>query len=256
MQKIKKSILENLLKKCTGSDLDLYLHLCQFQNDFGQVFNVHYRTTSIKLKFSFQCFYDSLYSLENKGFICLKSSPFGTFNVKILDNIFQNSNDYKVGYLDLKAKPFFNPSFYDLTITLKRAVVRISMQMYNDKLTVGMDKIREYCNDGRSTDEKIIEQFEEFYSIEPKGKNIYTFRPLNEAPSYKDTGLFKLISFKIAMMLQKHNITYTVLDLFDIYYIFKTQYKKFNRILSKLHQTIFEKRSLEPALINSLVNNR
>lgn len=274
MQKIKNEIMKRLIKECNSTAIDMFLYICQYQNDFGQVYDLQYKDTCIKLQISHQTFYDALYFLEDKGFIKL-GGRHGAHDVKVLDNIFPYDEyaTYKEGYLDLKNKPFYKPEFHMLPIALKKGVITIANNMMNltekviikgvatteitEKLTIGIDKIRNYCKDGRSSTEYLIKQLEKFFIVEKKSATIYVFKPLkpkHETPE-KETGMYKFITFRIANMCSKNKIAFTMKDLYDTYYIFKSQYKKFVKIVNMLCQTVFEKKSLEPALINYLTNN-
>jgi hypothetical protein len=257
MQKIKRQIVDRLMREIISQNqLNLFIHIAQFQNDGGIVNNLYYKDICLYLKMNPQTFYNSLYALENKGLISV-SGRHGSFDIRIIDNYFLSKKDYREGYLDLAKFPFiFTFSFLSLSLLSKKLTLKLLLDSGVQKnFKIGIDRIREITKGEKSEVKESIQELKPFFKIKELTNEFYSFAVIKEMPLYKHTNLFKYVKFKLEGLLREFKIPHTIQDVFDVYYLFKSQYKKIPKILSGIYQTVFEKRSLEPKLINYLVNN-
>ena len=271
MQKIKRQVVKKILKEISSvNQLDLLLYISQYQNDAGIVNNIFYKDVCLKLKMSPQTFYNALYSLERKGFLIV-AGRHGVFDIRVIDNYFFNKDHYREGYLDLAKYPFvFSFSFLSQSLTTKKIALKLLLDITVKKsFKVGIEKIREWVGCSLKEVNFAISQLDEFFyisSIDIKEINssaykkeghimfIFKIKDKTEYKKYKHTNLYKYVEHKIRTIMIQFKINYTTKDLFDIYYLFKSQYKKIPKILSALYHTIKEKGTLEPKLINYIIN--
>lgn len=257
MQKIKRKIVKNIIEKISSvNQFDLLVYISQYQNDAGIINNLFYKDVCLMLKMSPQTFYNALYALEKKGFIIL-SGRHGTFDIRIVDNYFFNKEHYREGYMDLAKHPFvFSFSFLSQSLTTKKIALKLLLDATIQKsFNVGIEKIREWADCSHEEVLLSISALKNFFYISKKNEEMYSFRIIKKDPEYKNSNLFKYIKYRLESISREFSVSYTLQDLFDVYYIFKSQYKKFPKILSALYRTIREKHSFEPRLINYIVNN-
>ena len=271
MQKIKRQVVQKILKEVNSiNQLNLLLHISQYQNDAGIVNNIFYKDVCLKLKMSPQTFYNALYSLEKKGFLIV-SGRHGVFDIRVIDNYFFNKEHYREGYLDLAKYPFvFSFLFLSQSLITKKIALKLLLDITVKKsFKVGIEKIREWVGCSLKEANFAISKLGEFFHISSVNtkKNsffaykkekytmfIFKIKERTEYKKYTHTNLYKYVEHMIRTIMIQFKVNYTTKDLFDIYYLFKSQYKKIPKILNALYYTIKEKRTLEPKLINYIIN--
>jgi len=265
MHNIKRKVLERFLEETESpNEIDIFLYIAQFQNDGGCIHNLYYKDVCENLNISKQTFYNSLYRLEEKGLIIL-SGPHGYFNIRIVDNYIFNDDHAREGYLSLQGTFFFEREFLELSLRQKKLVIKVTMNLMNgivDTETrqktipqIGMDKLRTYSRGIH--EEEVLDAFGKMskYLNVIKNKDLF-FIELKDfkTPTKEDTGLHKFITHNVIGMCRRYKIEYDEKSVFDIYYLFKSQFTKYAAIIHNLINTAFDKKSLQPALVNYMIN--
>ena len=131
MQKIKLTVLENLIKKkVTSKELDFILQISQYQNEAGEIRGVYYRDFSDCM--SIQSFYDVKASLKEKGIIEVKKNSDIDYDITILGNDFTDK-DFSVGYISTSHAIFKNQKFKGLKANEKLLVMDLMKITYSNK---------------------------------------------------------------------------------------------------------------------------
>ena len=115
-----KLSLENLTKImdcCTKKEIDLIIYIGQFQDVNGVIKGINYTDVMANIDISKSTFYKLLYSLEEKGIIsiCYVNEDHGFWSVKINNNVFASSEDYKKGYIKLNYEILHTDAFKAMT---------------------------------------------------------------------------------------------------------------------------------------------
>ncbi|MGF7018787.1 hypothetical protein M2145_002562 [Lachnospiraceae bacterium PF1-21] len=106
-QKISKDLLCRMAQaQLTRNEMNILMHIAQFQDSTGYVRGVYYRDVCNVLDISTQGFYDALKGLEKKEIIkCVKSNYYD-IDIEIIGNSYAEDSGYKKGYVSLRT-PFF-----------------------------------------------------------------------------------------------------------------------------------------------------
>jgi len=123
--------LNKLLNQGTGKDVDLAIHLAQFQDDDGLVYGVHYKIISTMLKISRSTFYKSLKRLEDYGIIEIDwrndtaGGGWGWWSLKFLNNDYSSKDFKDKPYLNVNHEVLHKPEFYSLPLSAKKIVLHV-----------------------------------------------------------------------------------------------------------------------------------
>lgn len=131
MQKIKLTVLENLIKKkVTSKELDFILQISKYQNEAGEIRGVYYRDFSDCM--SIQSFYDVKNSLQKKNVIRVKRNSDIDYDITILGNDFTDK-DFSAGYISTSHAIFKNWNFKTLKANEKLLVMDLMKITYSNK---------------------------------------------------------------------------------------------------------------------------
>ncbi len=257
------------ISNITDIELDLLLYLSTRQNAFGSIEGIYYKDLMLELNCSKQSFYNAFYGLETKGYIQIDYSGCNkNWKCTILNNIFLNEKDDEKGYFNTNRPFLYSTEFKELTLNEKKLCILLTIKMakayQNHKpfdvypLTIaswlGIDSIStiyKYCNN--------IEKF--FPNIRVKGikgeKIVFTSKcyiPF-QLPDEEHTERMNFLTHKIKYFCKMYDISYTIKDVQDLI-VLMGQYasKGVGKLFSIICDILISKRRIEPALINSLLN--
>lgn len=118
MQKLKNSVLDKMLKShMTKAEVDFMLEVSHYQDDYGCVYGVYYKTVCRAIGVCPDTFYVVMENLEKKGLIrrsTQKGAWYGDWDIVIIGNDFSYPEAVREGYIDTGLKFFQNPSFRKL----------------------------------------------------------------------------------------------------------------------------------------------
>lgn len=124
--KLKRPIVERLLKEVNSKALMLLIHMARFQNGHGIVNGVDYKYYSDLLKISYTTFYSCLKELSDKEFIEYEKEPNckTRYKVRIIGNRFAGiKKSSGVSYLSLNIEMFINPTFLTLSVLKQKLLI-------------------------------------------------------------------------------------------------------------------------------------
>lgn len=107
--KIKYSLLDRLCN-LTNKEVDFLLYVAHYQDDYGRIRGIYYRSVCEACDMCKQTFYDVLRSLERKGVIAVTHVD-QDFDVTILDNDFSYAGSYEEGYINVSRSVFDSEKF-------------------------------------------------------------------------------------------------------------------------------------------------
>lgn len=144
MQKIKSSVLQNLIdKRVTGKELDLILYMSRYQDEYGRCQGIYYREACDTLGMSFQSFYNVLLSLQDKGIIIVKRESRIDYDVIICGNNFADK-DFSSGYINTNQKIFYSSEFYGLKANEKLLIMELMRITYANRGFYQKSKVEFY----------------------------------------------------------------------------------------------------------------
>ena len=110
MQKISYTVIKKMIdSKLSSLEIDFILYIGRFQDNSGTASGIFYKDTCQELGCSYQHFYNILRHLEQLSII--EAVRCGNdYDVKLLDNCFEDGEDYKKGYVSL-SHGLFSPAF-------------------------------------------------------------------------------------------------------------------------------------------------
>lgn len=264
--KINSSLIDKLLcdKKISGKEIDVLLWIALRQDEFGRTFNIKYYEVCQDTKISNQEFYNCIEGLEKKNIIRLihRSYAHG-WDIEILDNVFSTPYDDKKRYLNINRDILFSDSFLKLRANEKKLCLKLLLIYNNLKdYYLNIEKISEWLQiKNMQLIRSYINSLKRFFNIRTKtkpikDKNILIIEKHNSIiNSAKHTIFYHFIRYKLIGFLRRFKIKYD--EVLDDLIILINQYKEHEQLLySIMIDTIKEKGSIEPKLINSIVSNK
>ena len=118
--------------KISSTAISLLIYAARFQDDEGNIQGLYYKEAAAAICCHPDYFYYALKSLEHHGLIEIDwvNSPNGYWNIRILDNVFQNKTDYKKGYVNINLEVLQAKSFHLLACTDKVVMLHILKNMH------------------------------------------------------------------------------------------------------------------------------
>lgn len=115
MQKLALEVIEKITSAgVTSNELNLILYIGRYQDEFGKIRGIYYKSACEELEISFQGFYDALRGLEEKGII-KQNRKNKDYDIVIIGNNKDDTNNYKHGYISLRHPIFRDKRFLKLT---------------------------------------------------------------------------------------------------------------------------------------------
>lgn len=256
----------------TSHEIDLLLYLSLRQNAFGIVSGIHYKEAMIDLGLRMnqkQTFYNSLYGLEEKGYIRINYQRKDVYwEIQILENIFQNDDDDQKGYFNTNREFLFTKAFRELKANEKKLCIKFTIS-YTEKnfesygFSIYPETVAKWIGlKSVSLVYRYMESIEQFFpNIRKDGIDgeLFYLPKGNYTPfrNTKSTERENHLTHKLKHFCSVHRVAYTIQDIKDLI-ILMGQYA--SKGLGKLYGTICDvllsKRSIEPKLINSLLSGK
>ena len=255
---LRYSILDNLLSDCTDTEIDFILYLTRLQNELGQVRNLHYKFVCLELNICKASFYKTLYSLEYKGILHIDwtNNSNKYWNLQIIDNIFLNKSDFDKGYIKTNFFFLHERYFRELKLNIKIIILKLLKSYRPDQqFKIYKENLMKWINiKNKSVFEEYLAKVKEFFNITMDTKNMLIIKLKKYNLSYKDQNIFNQLCHRIKSWCGMYKVSYTSETLIDMYFIFVSQKTLFNKIINAMCETSLAYRSLEPALINSIIH--
>lgn len=131
MQKLKNSVLDKMIAaKLTSKEIDFLIYISRFQNDDGRITGVHYKALCETMHMSYQGFYDTKKSLQEKGFIASEKSNLIDHDITIIGNGYYDMNDINEGYVNTNHHIFYDDKFFALKAGAKLLAMELLRMSY------------------------------------------------------------------------------------------------------------------------------
>ncbi len=180
MQKIKSSVLAGMIAAgVTSREFDFLIYISRFQDESGRVEGVHYRDVCAEMGMSFQGFYDTKRSLEEKGIISAGKSSRIDHDITILGNSFEGVENFEESYINTNHNIFQSREFFDLKAGTKLLAMEMMKISYagQGKAVIGKEKFYEkYCSMfqvSRRVMSAYLMQLKAFFSVGLKDGKYY-----------------------------------------------------------------------------------
>lgn len=255
LQKLSYDFVDKMLEKCSKKEIDFILYCCQFQNELGYVKGMYYKLVCLYLHISKEGFYKILRSLERKGLIILDwSNDEKNWNFTFVDNQFLNYKDFRKGYLKTNFFFLHELDFMRLNVKAKKLIIKLLKVYRPDKpFKISREKLQKWAGVKNQEElESYIDILKKYFSI-TDFKRMLTIKLKQYNQRYTDSDLYKSIYHKTTTFCSKYRISYTLEAIKELYFIFQDYKDKYNKIVAALCDTVFRYRSVEPALIKSLI---
>lgn len=261
--KINSEIIEKMFKEnnITSNEISVLLWLALYQDEYGRTFNVKYKDVCKDMEISYQGYYNCTKRLARNGYIRIISESYTSgWDIEIINNVFASEEDDKKRYLNVNRDIFFEKNFLDLKANEKKIMMKMVLlyipkfDYYINILEIGkwlginnIQLLRSY-----------IEKIKIFFKIGlkqkyNKDKRVIIFQRGNMdiTESYQNQSIFyHYTKLKLKSMLRKFKVQYTNQEMDDLITLVN-QYKEYSGLLNQtIIETVFEKRSVEPKLIN------
>lgn len=178
--KIKYSLLDRLCN-LTNKEVDFLLYVAHYQDDYGRIRGIYYRSVCEACDMCKQTFYDVLRSLERKGVIAVTHVD-QDFDVTILDNDFSYAGSYEEGYINVSRSVFDSEKFAMLRAKEKilllhfMKVTHENVKSYQIRVENFYQKYTELLGVTTKILRGYLHTLKEFFSIGTKdGKYFITF---------------------------------------------------------------------------------
>lgn len=254
----------------TSNELDLLLYMSLRQDPWGKVIGLYYKDVVLDLCFSSkQSFYNSLYGLEDKGYIKINYDRKDEYwECIILDNIFLDSKDDNKGYFNTNRDFLHTPEFRSLSLNEKKICIKLAIQYHEQHcegfgMSIYPKTVSKWIGvKSTALIYKYIENISAFFpSVIKKGTlgNMFHFGNHNYVPFIKADASEREhhLLHKLKYFCRSYSIAYTIKDLKDLIVLIG-QYaaKGPGRLYGTICNVLLSKRSIEPALINSLLSGK
>ena len=282
--KLSNQNLDRILERCTKKEIDLIIHIGQFQDDFGIIKGIHYKDVLDAINISKSTFYKLLYGLEDKGIIeiCWLNEDFSYWSVTIVDNVFDSSkagdgsarsdnsksdqSDFKKGYFKLNYAILHTAAFKSMTKSEKVIVIRLlKIADFNyNTIRVTLKTLKDWTGKSMRSVRKFVETLKKVFRIShpplnPNDRGVGGVKfilLINKATGFctrldgeRNIRNHHLINF----VLRKFKATATAQDIRDCITVFK-QYKvnTASTMLRLLNKMIGQFGTLMPAYLNKM----
>lgn len=263
MQKLKLKLLQG---NRTSIEIDMLLHLSKLQDKYGRITGVHYAEVAAILNISVKSFYDILETLQSKGDITVYNAD----NSRAWRwyqgiNIIINDNDYSKGeygqnrYLNTNLDILYQKRFRSLRAKEKQLILNLLAVKDIREGKEKKFKIETLMRYSGITNKYLLAEYLEHI------KRLLNIKELagliiigltRESSKARTAATETYIVNKLKTYCRQNKISYILKDLKDIYTLFVQYGEMFNnRIISKLIDTSFKYGTLEPALINHIINS-
>lgn len=269
--KLNASIIEKLVynKKITSKEIDVLFWIAKRQDAYGRTFGVKYHDVCTDTKISYQEFYNCIAGLENKTFIrVMNRNARQGWDIEILENIFASAQDDKKRYLNINKDFFYSHTFIKLKANEKKILLKILLQRpkNNKAFFLRIDTIINWIGtDNIQLIRSYIYKLKNFLEITISNKTKGKKSLLIIKPNYKLESILNRASYSIKSSYFKHKLiclcrqyraTYDAKTISDVLSLMN-QYKDYLNILYHIIiDTIHDKGSLEPKLINYIMKTK
>lgn len=130
--------------KCNGTEIDLLIHIAQYQQANGEVPNVHYKEFMDSFG-KYACeYYNALKSLENKGIISVERTDKAAYRtITIKDNNFESEGSYENNrYVNMHLKLWHTEEFKNLTASAKRFILALVLDTNGRRIPLSLTKAK------------------------------------------------------------------------------------------------------------------
>lgn len=256
--KISLKNIEKILERCTKKEIDFIIYIGQFQDEQGIIKGIDYKDVTTKIGISKSTFYKLLYGLEEKEIIevCILNIDYGYWEVKIIDNIFACSEDYKKGYIKLNYKIFYSDDFKRLTKSEKIIVIHL-IKIYDyrkNKIKITLRKIMEWTGKSMRSVRKFIGVLSKIFNIIVDG-SLCLIDCINGFDSRHESETDIKNRHLIEFRLKKNNIQADEHEMKDTLIVLK-QYKinTLHAVINLIDKTIDNFGTLMPRFTNKIAS--
>jgi len=124
--KISTENLNKIMALCTKKEIDLIIHIGQFQDKYGVIKGLYYKNILEAIDICKSTFYYLMQSLEEKGIIKINYfNDYAYWEVEFVNNVFASSEDYKKGYFKLNYEILHSAEFIAMTKSEKVIVLNL-----------------------------------------------------------------------------------------------------------------------------------
>lgn len=259
--KLNRNAVKCLVERGTSCEISMLLYISRICNSFGSLRDLNYHNVCKELGISQQSFYNTLYSLEEKGLILIDKYD-SCINCTIINNLYHKEN-FKQGYINTNHDFLYSKEFINAKVNVKKIVLMFLLG-YKNKLNAYVLKIRTLINNlgglkRKSVVWEYLNVLKQWFIIGEKRKS-----PMED--SIITLYLIYPGSTKKVMELYWHNIIDNfcrnydieateknkedVISLIKIYSHNKNNAREFNLLLDTICKTSLSHNALIPALIN------
>lgn len=252
MQNLKNSFLDLMMEsRLSRAEVDVLLEMSHYQDDYGKVYGVFYRSICKSVNISYETFYTTLESLASKKLIHIEKNCKGDRDVTFINNDFSYPGARDEGYIRTGHYLFDNSKFK----SLKAGEKLLAMQLF--RITgagkkfyqVGIDfftrRYMELFGIKLRTLRLYLSHLKDLFHIKIKKRN-YIIRPIMEECVYKEleaptTDLKRLSEHLIRTACRRNKAHYTektydgMMELLRQYsYSTEKQLESFRKNLAKI----------------------
>lgn len=269
--KLNASIIESLIhtKQITSKEIDVLFWIARRQDAYGRTFGIKYREVCTDTEISHQEYYNCISGLEVKGFLrVINRNCRQGWDIEILDNIFATSKDDKKRYLNINKDIFYSKSFIQLKANEKKLLIKILLQKPNSKKAffLRIDTIKSWINiDNIQLINSYITKLKKFFEIKLSGKtkgekSLFVIVPNYQLESILNRASYSIKTFyfkhKLRCLCRQYNASYDDKTMNDVLTLLNQYGDYLNTLEHIIIDTIHEKGSLEPKLINYIMNSK
>lgn len=253
--KLSTENLNKIMAVCTKKEIDLIIHIGQYQDCHGVVTGIYYKNILEAVDICKSTFYHMLNSLERKGIIKINYfSDYAYWEVEITNNVFVTQEDYKKGYLKLNYEILHSKEF--IAMTKSEKIIVLNLLKLNDfrkhmiKLTY--KRIQQWTGKSMRSVRKFLETLSRVFRIIKQDK-LCLVDCLCGFDTRKEIEANTLCNHVINYMLHKNKCQSDSASIKDAVTVFK-QYKinAVNTMVNLLDKVITACGEIAPKYLNSL----
>lgn len=245
----------------TSLEFDFLVYLSRIQNAFGKAIGVHHRDVMKAIECCKQSHYNVIEGLVNKEYItAIQAKKDGLWDFTILDNIFLNDKDDKKGYVNTNRDFLYTPGFRRLPVNAKKLCLKLLIS-YNSQtgLKIYLPNLAKWIGvktvSHMHTYLESIKGFFPYELVDGIQGYLVSFVPGNNICDIYSVKSEKenFFTHKIKYFCRKFKVSYTMETVQDLIVLI-LQYASLGSsvVFGIICDILLSKRSIEPALINSL----
>lgn len=267
MQRLSQLVIDNIVEKCAGKEIDFMIFLSKRQDCLGYARGIVYTDATEALGICKQTFYNIVDSLEKKGLVEVDWNDKKYWNFRIIDNVFRIyqkdlfDKDVNKGYVSTNRDFLYTKDFMELKDNEKKLTLQLLGFMDErdpyKKYKIKIENLMNWISlSNKSLMKEYIETLKQWFIIN-QNEDLLLICLKEVFFKAQNTEKINWLSYKVFELCRKMKVTYTPKEMADtIRLLIRHAGRNLSKFIAALCESISLNKTLQPALINHIITHR